>query len=403
VNKRTPRAVWVREDRAITLDEIRWLASAEGRAVCAEMATEGPESPALLGRWRERLQPDLVAAAAQQIDLRRRAAAKFSRADLMLFDRVGLEQATDETIARWKARRFSDFGSVADLCCGIGGDTLAFASLTRTLAIDWSAIKLALAAHNVHAYGSTAETRVADVAVERPEADAVHIDPDRRVFGPRRHDPEAGSPDLAELRRIVNHYSETAVKLSPGADFDLLGFDAEIELISHQGECRQAVAWTGRLATCHRRATVLPAGETIEASADTPLDWPAPEPLKSGHFLLEPDPAVIRANLVGVFAGRHGLAPIDPQVSWLTGETGARNPLARSYRIIDVSPWSLTKGRTWLRGHDVGPLEIKTRGFAGSPEEIRRRLRLAGRQSRVLLLTRLGEQPTAILAERITA
>jgi hypothetical protein len=79
--------------------------------------------------------PDpLVRAALTLCDLRRRAACKFSRADVMWFDRTGFEQATAEAVARHKADRFS--GAIVDLCCGIGGDTLALAARGTVTAVD---------------------------------------------------------------------------------------------------------------------------------------------------------------------------------------------------------------------------------------------------------------------------
>ena len=50
--------------------------------------------------------------------------AKFADAPQMFFTAVGLEQATDEWVAGYKASRFPQ-GLVAELCCGIGGDLLA--------------------------------------------------------------------------------------------------------------------------------------------------------------------------------------------------------------------------------------------------------------------------------------
>src|SRR6516162_468898 len=79
--------------------------------------------------------PDrLVRAAFALCELRNRATVKFSRAADMWFDRQGLEQSTSEPVARHKARRFS--GAVFDLCCGIGGDSLALAEHSNVTAID---------------------------------------------------------------------------------------------------------------------------------------------------------------------------------------------------------------------------------------------------------------------------
>jgi len=145
--------IWVREDRLPTLPELTWLASAEGTAVCREMDRQSPaDTPAHIARWRERIEPDQVAAAWGQVLLRRLAGRKFSRADEMLFDRVALEQATDEIVAAHKARRFAGLGRVADLCCGIGGDSLALAAVAPVVAVDWSPMRTFMAEHNARAY-----------------------------------------------------------------------------------------------------------------------------------------------------------------------------------------------------------------------------------------------------------
>ena len=65
---------------------------------------------------------ELVADALTQHELRLQARAKFGRAGQMFFTRPGLEQASSEAVARYRAHRYAHAGQVADLCCGIGGD-----------------------------------------------------------------------------------------------------------------------------------------------------------------------------------------------------------------------------------------------------------------------------------------
>lgn len=394
--------LWIREDVLPSLAEIAWLRSPEGQAACIEMAGGSPaDTPSAITRWRERLKPEQVAAAWQQVLLRRGARAKFSLADHMLFDRVALEQATDEILARHKASRFQGRAKIADFCCGIGGDASALAGIAHVTAIDWSASRAAMAEHNACVHGNRIEVQVEDVSIARPEADAAHIDPDRRAIGGRSHDAAESSPGPHVLRQIVDRYRNVAVKMSPGADFEHLSFDAEIELISHHGECRQAVAWTGVFRQARRRATAFPSGESIAAGEEDALGWPATAALRPGTLLFEPDGAVIRANLVGVLARRYGLSPIDAHIAYLVGESQPQTALLAAFRVIEVSDWSTTRGRHLLARHDIGRLEIKTRGFAGKPEEILKCLRPRGTHAATLLLTRIGEQPTAILTERV--
>lgn len=395
---------WVREHRLPSVEELAWLRSAAGVACCREMAAgRGADTPAAIAHWRERLEPHLVTVAWGQVVLRRAAAGRFSRAADMLFDRVGLEQATDEVVAAHKAKRFAGLGPVADLCCGIGGDALALAAVAKVTVVDWSAPRVAMAEHNARVYSGEVTGLVGDAAAAKPEATAVHVDPDRRPEGRRRHDPELGSPNLTEVANLVRHYANVAVKLSPGADFEALPFDAEVELISHHGECKQAVAWTGRLAGCYRRATALPAGETVGVDSPDELTWPPPGEIAAGRLLYEPDAAVVRAHLVGPLARQYELAPVDPLIAYLVGDREVRSSLLAGFQILEVIPWSTVSARELLRRHDVGRLEIKTRGFAGRPEDLFRKLRPKGQTSATLLLTRLGDRPVGILAQRLGA
>lgn len=401
MGRRTKVERWLREERLPTVEELEWLASREGREVCDAMASgDAAGTPAEIERWRARIAPWQVAAAWNQVSLRVTAARKFARAKMMLFDRIGLEQSSDEVIAAHKARRFQPFGDVADLCCGVGGDAIALAAGRRLIAADWSAPRTFMCAHNCSVYGRTIEIEVTDVDVQRPPAAAAHIDPDRRAEGIRRHDAAFASPGPGVLSRVIDQYRHVAVKLSPGADLRELPAAGEIELISHGGECRQAVLWTGSLQSASRRATVLPWGETIASDSGEPPAWPEPEEPLPGLYLLEPDAAVIRADLVGALAARHDLAPVDPRIAWLVGSEVPPTSMLTGFRILHTAPWSLSQARGWLAGHEIGRLEIKTRGFAATPEDVIRRLHLKGTRQAVLFLTRIRSRPMAILAER---
>lgn len=397
-----PPLKWVRQERLPTPDELDWLRSEQGRDVCRRMAHDEPaDTPARIAHWRESLRPEQVSAAWAQVLLRRRAAGRFTRAPEMLFDRVGLEQATGEIVARHKARRFAGIDTVADLCCGIGGDAIGLAAGRELLVVDYRRERLVMAEHNASVYGHRVETVAADVSLDAPDARAAHLDPDRRSDGKRSHDPTLSSPSLEVVTDIVEKYRNVAIKLAPGADLAELPFEGEIELISVHGECKQAVVWTGKLQQALRRATVLPSGQSLSAGPNDDTDWPEPRDPRAGGFIFEPDPAVIRANLVGPLATQHGLAPVDPRICYLVGDEPVASPMLAAFRIIDVQDFGGKRNRPWLAAHDIGELELKTRGFAARPDDILRQLKLRGSRSATLLLTRIDGKATAILAERL--
>lgn len=113
------------------------LFSPAGQELLARLAglEIGPERAlALSAALRAEFPAELIAPALTQRALRMAAREKFAAADQMLFTRAGLEQASSELTAGHAAARLtggqSEAGSgpVADLCCGIGGNTIALAA-----------------------------------------------------------------------------------------------------------------------------------------------------------------------------------------------------------------------------------------------------------------------------------
>src|SRR5581483_9764307 len=88
------------------------LTTDAGLALLADVAQVVEPRPADLARWRKAHEGEEVSAAIRLAACRRRAAAKFARADRLWLEPTGLEQATAEAVARHKARRFGERGGV---------------------------------------------------------------------------------------------------------------------------------------------------------------------------------------------------------------------------------------------------------------------------------------------------
>src|SRR6185436_4884110 len=169
------------------LDQLAALRTDAGAAVLAAATGADPDPLRAATALRAVGHPaDLVAAALTQAALRRRAAGKFGPdANAMFFTRAGLEQATRANVAARRAVRLRDSGvrHAADLCCGIGADTLAMARAgLRVTAVDADPLTAAVAAANVAALGLTdrVEVRWADAStVDLSGVDAVFCDPAR--------------------------------------------------------------------------------------------------------------------------------------------------------------------------------------------------------------------------------
>lgn len=90
------------------LETFNWLLTPDGQTLLAEaMVGDLGEHTRLreLERLRRHATPERAAAAYEIARVRRRAAAKFSRASEMYFTREALEQASGEIIAGYRAAR----------------------------------------------------------------------------------------------------------------------------------------------------------------------------------------------------------------------------------------------------------------------------------------------------------
>jgi predicted O-methyltransferase YrrM len=375
----------------------------------AELLGDAPGSElAVAAALRREYPASLAAAAVAQHELRLAARGKFSRAMEMLFTRAGYEQSSSETIARHRAARFGGARRVADLCCGIGGDLIALAaprpaapeSPATVLAVDRDEIHARLALHNAGVYGAAGHVRpcVADVRdIALDGVDAVFIDPARRA-GTRRFPAGVSQPPLDWCLALAGQVPAVCVKAAPGLPAELIPPGWEAEFIADGRDLKEAVLWSPAVATARRRATILPAGDTLTGAPAEPGTGADPVDVSEpGAYLLDPSPAVTRAGLVEDLARLLGARKIDPRIAFLTADREVATPFARTLRVVESAPWNEKRFAARLRELGVGAADIRRRGLAGDVDQIRRRLKLSGPHRATVVLTRVNDKPWGLI------
>lgn len=391
--------------------------------------------------------PELVAAALTQSSLRAEAAAKFGDfAEKMLFTRDGLQQATRLPVAARHAQRFREAGltHAADLGCGLGGDTMALASLgLNVIAVEADETTAAAATVNLMAFPEaevlhTTAEEFMDQHGPLPAGWGLWLDPARRDAG-RGHsgsgaasrvwDPESFSPPLSFVTDLAQTGIPMGVKLGPGIPHELIPKDCEAEWVSDNGDVVEVVLWFNTLArraghmAPSRAATVLRseegrrraveltsasgrAGEDAD-SRGTPAPARRPE---AGEVLYEPDGAVIRAGLVQELAEAFGGQLLDEHIAYFAARQeyeGEFAPLARGYRVEQVMEFNIKTLKRWAEEQGATSLEIKKRGVDIVPEQLRQQV-LGGKNKpakgapkvhRTLVLVRTGEERVAAVVQ----
>ncbi|MDX1994322.1 MAG: methyltransferase domain-containing protein [bacterium] len=386
---------------SLTLDDLDFLTSGAGEALLERLRVEDLSQQnhlKLVTALRKDYTLDQVRAAVSLAQVRLKARDKFGHlAQKMFFTEDALQQASDPRIRRYRANsvppRF-----VVDVCCGIGADSLAFATAgSGVYGIDLDPVRVAMARLNAAVLGlpnthfevgDATEIRTADGAV------TLFFDPARREEDGRRiYDVEAYNPPLSLVRQWSAH--AIAVKLSPGVDLrQLEDYPALIEFISVEGDLKEAVMWLGA-GWRTMKATLL--------TSDGVLHWqrtsePEARPLSEPRgWLIEPDPALIRAGLVQDAAQHFDGFLLDETIAYFTTDTKPASPWVRAWQILDWMPFNLKKLRAYLRERNVGTVTVKKRGSALTPEGLSADLKLKGDASRTLVLTRYNEQPIVLI------
>lgn len=387
----------------ITLQTLPFLTASAGEQLLNELAHDDlsdANTLPLLTRLRQTYSAENAGAALTMARLRQKAAHKFgAAAQKMLFTSDALEQASDPQIRQYRAQ-FATGKTVLDVCCSIGSDTLALARTSRlSTGLDIDPVRIGIAQYNAAVLGIPAQFHVRDVTKSIPEAaDILFFDPARRdEQGKRYYDVEQYQPPLSLIRQW--HAEVILVKLSPGVDLGQLAhYGGSIEFISVDGDLKEAMLWLGAEFS-GTRATLFKDNQVYHWQR---LTSPKVEIAKPRGWLVEPDPAILRAGLVQDAAAHLNGALLDETIAYFTTDTKPVSPWVRAWQLLDWMPYNLKKLRAYLQQHHVGQVTVKKRGAPITPENLIRQLKLkSGSASRTLVLTRCAGQPVVLICADI--
>ncbi len=357
---------------------------------------------------REGVDPALAALALSQVALRERAVARFGPEFAeWVWTPASLEHATRPHVAARRARRIADAGTaaVADLGCGAGADSVALALAGLVIhAFDLDADALSAARHNAAVAGITDRIDLVErdvLEVDLRAFDAVVVDPARRdANGRRLMRPHEWSPSFDQVLNFADQTPGLVAKLAPGIAHDLLPPGSDTEWIQDGTDLVEATMWLGTLARRPGRSAVLLTSTTETVVSDERLASTPPPVGSIATYLYEPEPAVIRAGLVGVVVDDVAGQLLDAAIAYVTSDSAVTTPLASRYSVIAEVPFAVKKLRADLHARGYGNVVIKKRGVAIDPEQLRHSLRLDGSGgTATLILTRTTTGPHAYLVE----
>lgn len=381
--------------------------AAEPAAVAAAVAVD-PRDAAAIMRLRRGFDADLVSAALELAEARRKAECKFGCAGELWCDVQGVEQASGSAVARWKAQRMRETlgpgAPITDICCGIGGDAIEMVKAgLRVSAVDLDPRRAWMAALNARC-----DAAVADAESIDPAGLAVHVDPARRdeSAGRRSWSLDDHRPGRPWIERALREARAAAIKFSPGVDRRAFGaIPIEWEFIEERGVPVQAVAWTGAFTRAAGLTRATKIGAQLDTRTQTLVGVPddsradrigVADRIAEGLFLSEPYAALERARLLTEAAGGAAL-----ELARGLGLLVSRAPLSRawfeSFEIVAESVAREDAIRGELEARGLRTRSVRVRGRAGDADALTKALGARPDGNAVVFIFRANAHATAVI------
>lgn len=234
--------------------------------------------------------------------LLKKAQEKHHLAEKLFFTEEDIRWATPEIVADYRAERLK-CKIIADLGCGIGFQTFAFAKTCQKIyAVEIDERKLELAKKNAQILGLKNIVFICGDALDSKvvnqikEVEIIFCDPER-LAGEEERKIETIQPDIKKLLEIYSKVTDKmALEFPPQIKkIDFGGnFDCEKEYLSLNGNLNRLNLYFGKLKKAGFSAVILPGKAVL--NGDGNLKIKADGKLKK--YLYEINPAVTKASLI---------------------------------------------------------------------------------------------------------
>jgi hypothetical protein len=343
--------------------------------------------------------------------IQKQASGKFPFAYKWLFTDKSHQQASHFLLSKFHGNLFNDYCVVADLCCGIGADLLFLSKgKVSSFAVDCDDTVLGYAKYNMTFFNRNNiiyQHKKAEDFIE--DAEAIFIDPDRRNNNKRKIDPNDFSPMFSEIEKTTKKYRNIAIKSSPLMDYEnTLYNDFYLDFVSLDGQLKECLLKTFSPVNSknnRKRAVMISSLIPNITSIFEQKNHPSTDITDIKKYIIEPDPAIIRAHLINDLAYELGVNRIDNNISLLTSDISVINTnqligrnIFTEYMVKEVFNYNLKDLNAYIKSNEIGIIDIKTKGFSEPVESFRRKLKLKGKKQITLFITRLDRKHICIVS-----
>lgn len=352
--------------------------------------------------------------AVMQIECRKKAKNKIPELlanERFLFPKaISAEQCTHQQVAKFHASLFQPTDSVLDMTMGLGVDSYYISQRVASL----KAIELdeEIAAAGVHNYAFTVVNADSVTWLTQTDErfDAVFIDPARRGDGGARLYGLADcAPDvLSILPTIKAHAKRLYIKASPMIDVtqsmrDLAPHLTDVWAVSVKNECKELffeVDFSVECADVQLHALNFEAGGTQEFAVDSAAlvvegCYGSPS---AGQYLYEPNASVMKIGAFAALTRQFPILQIAKNSHLYYSDDFVEDFPGRKFAIDSIIPFSGKEAKAVGKQHKQ--LNIATRNFRLSPDELKKRLKVRDGGDCYLFATTLANAEQVLFLTR---
>ena len=356
-----------------------------------------------------------VSLALRQIEARQLLQKKVSQwsqnEDLLFPAHLSIEQCSSEATAKYKANLLKG-NSFADLTGGLGVDTYYLSMrFKETDYVERQTELCDLANHNfevldteIKVWNETAEEYINHCEPK----DCIYLDPARRdAHGHKTVSISDCTPDVLALQDQLLQKAQTVmVKLSPMLDISKalqeLKEVKEVHVLAVGNECKELVfimerGYSGQptLFAANLQTEQPLVRFTLEEEHDCPLRLAD----GIGHYLYEPNAALMKAGCYKLLSNRFGVHKLHKNSHLYTSDTLVAGFPGRIFEVEEVAPYNKRLKQTLLA--DVEKANLAVRNFPLTVDALRKTLKIKDGGDVYLFATTLrGEEKVVIKTQK---
>lgn len=356
------------------------------------------------------------AEAATQIAGRQAARRKlplFAATDGIIYPaHLSMEQCSSQATAEFKASLCGG-KSLIDLTGGFGVDCIFMSRRFETATyVERNAALCEIMRHNKSLLGgdniSVVEADATEFLASCPTVDMIYLDPARRdTHGGKTVLLTQCEPDLTAINDLLlSKARKVMAKLSPM--FDLTAATSTLRwvdkafVVAVGGECKELLLILDSKTSGETTITAVnltPQGSDAFTFTRHEEETASPEYVNEvGTYLYEPNASILKAGAFKSVAVRFGLEKLAPSTHLYTSSTPAVGFPGRAFKVTEVHEFS-KQGLKSLSA-SCPKANIATRNFPLSPEELRKKLRIADGGDDYIFATTLADKRRVMVVGR---